>query len=94
VAGLVWLFVDLGAEQADRISSGVGAGAAVMGLIVAALGVMKRRADTQDDRNTKHAVTRQSVTSSVINGSNVQVGGSVHGFIATEGDLGDQEQMS
>lgn len=88
VAGLVWLFVALGTEEADRISSGVGAGAAVLGLVVAGLGVMKRRATTPDDADSVAPV--QSVANSLIKGSNVQIGGSVHGSVtASESETGD-----
>lgn len=86
-AGLVWLFVALGTEEADRISSGVGAGAAVVGLIVGALGVVKRRAEPP---NTHPAAAAQSVENSVIGGANVQVGGSVRGSVTATGDASQE----
>ena len=92
VAGLVWLFVVLGAERADRISSGIGAGAAVVGLIVAAQGVAMRRADTRNSVGPEPAPTSQSVVNSVIDGGNVQVGGSVHGSVTVSQDLGGQKR--
>ncbi|MEU6155991.1 hypothetical protein ABZ816_39030 [Actinosynnema sp. NPDC047251] len=83
VGGVVWLFVVLGTEEADRISSGIGAGTAVMGLAVGVLGMVKGRVPEPDGESTVAA--GQSVMHSMITGSNVQVGGSVHGDVNATG---------
>lgn len=81
VGGVVWLFLALGSEEGDRIASGIGAGAAVVGLILAAVGLRKARQEGGGG---------PSVTGSTIGGSNVQVGGSVHGpVIATRHEEAD-----
>ena len=102
-AGLVWLFIGLGTEAADRISSGIGAGAALVGVLLSALGFMKtltqaRRSSEQADvradppDSAASAFGKQSVRNSTIMGANVQVGGSVSGGIAmNDGSRTDQD---
>jgi hypothetical protein len=82
VGGMVWLFLALGTEEGDRIASGIGAGAAVVGLILAAVGLRKARAD---------GGAGPSVSGSTIGGSNVQVGGSVHGPVVATWHEGDRQ---
>lgn len=82
--GGVWLFVALGAEKADRISSGVGAGAALVGLVMALLSWVRTRGSAGSIEGGSPEI-RQSVQNSVIMGPNVQVGGSVAGRITVDG---------
>lgn len=82
--GVVWLFLVLGAEKADRISSGIGAGAAVVGLVMALLGWLRVRSSVRDTEGAA-AHSGPLVQNSVIMGSNIQVGGSVAGDITADG---------
>jgi hypothetical protein len=96
VGGIVWLFVALGSEEADRISSGIGAGGTLVGLILTVMGLMKARAqasprsgqqDVPAPMNPAGAPTSsgQTVQNSTIMGPNVQIGGSVTGGITAHG---------
>lgn len=80
VGGIVWLFVALGAEDADRISSGIGAASGVLGLLLTAFASWKVHVKGANG-STHPGVRRQSVENSTVSGTNVQVGGSVSGGI-------------
>lgn len=83
--GLVWMFLALGPDHADQISSGIGAGAAVLGVAIAVAGVVGSRSQPGQP-----PTAGQSVQTSTINGPNIQVGGSITGTVHTErGDEGE-----
>lgn len=94
--GLVWLFRSLGAEEADRISSGIGAGAALIGLILTVLGLINARPQAIPDTTQQlprpnatgpeglHSPS-QRVDNSTIMGPNIQVGGSLTGGVSAQG---------
>ena len=96
IGGLVWLFAALGTEQADRISSGIGAGAALVGLLIGALGAAHVRTHPTSSSVPGHDPTvtaspelrpaiHHSVHNSSIGGANIQIGGSVSGAVTAYG---------
>ncbi|GLY53172.1 hypothetical protein Lesp01_68280 [Lentzea sp. NBRC 102530] len=86
VAGLVRLFSSLGSERADQISSGVGAGAALVGLILAVMSLVKGRASAAEPNQ---GTVRQSADNSTVNQPVIQIGGNVTGSVTTTTGHGD-----
>lgn len=85
--GMVWLFLALGAERADRISSGIGAGAAIVGLVMAFLGWLRTRSSGTGSGDVP-AQGGQPVSNTIVGVANVQVGGSVASGLAADTSFG------